>query len=59
VAEKDILSSSNVNPGKVLPPAKAEMVKQFFVSDKISKIMPGTKDFFCLHRRQEKTTDIV
>jgi hypothetical protein len=30
-------------PGKVLPSPTAEMVKQFYVSDEISRIMPGTK----------------
>jgi hypothetical protein len=42
---KGILSSPNVKPGKVLPPATAEMVKEFYVSDEISRIMPGRKNF--------------
>jgi hypothetical protein len=33
VSEKLILSSPNVKIGKVLPPATAEMVKQFNVSN--------------------------
>jgi hypothetical protein len=45
VGEKGILSSPNVKPGKVLPPATAEVVKQFYVSDEIGRIMPGTKDY--------------
>jgi hypothetical protein len=43
VTEKGILLSSTVIPGKVLLPATAEMVKQFFISDKISRLLPGTK----------------
>jgi hypothetical protein len=45
VAEKGILSSPSVESSKVLPPATAEMVKQFYVSDEINKIIPGTKDY--------------
>jgi hypothetical protein len=44
VAEKAIWSNPNVIPGKVLPPATAEMMKQFYVSDEISRITPGIKD---------------
>jgi hypothetical protein len=43
MAEKGILSSPNVKRGKVLPPPAAEMVKQFYVSDEICSIMPGTE----------------
>jgi hypothetical protein len=53
VAEKRILSSLSVKPGKVLPSATAEMVKKCYVSDKISKIMQGQKMSFCYLRRQE------
>jgi hypothetical protein len=49
VAEKGILSSPNVKSGKVLPPAIAEMVKQFYVSDEISRIMPETKDYISVN----------
>jgi hypothetical protein len=45
VAEKGILSSPIIKLGKVLPPATAEMVEQIYVSDEISKVMPGTKDY--------------
>jgi hypothetical protein len=31
----------------VLPPATAEMGKQFFVSDEISRIIPATKYYVC------------
>jgi hypothetical protein len=44
VAEIGILSSPNLKPGKVLPPTTAEMVKQFYVSGEISRIMPSTKE---------------
>jgi hypothetical protein len=43
--EKRILSSLHVKP--VLPPERAEMVKQFYSFDKISKIIPGTSNCFC------------
>jgi hypothetical protein len=45
VPEKEILSSSIVKPGKLLPPATIETVKQFYVSDELSKIMPETDDY--------------
>jgi hypothetical protein len=54
VAEKGILSSPNVKPGNVLPPASAEMVKHFYVSDEISRIMPGTKDYVCVNSKGKK-----
>jgi hypothetical protein len=54
VAEKLILSSPNVKPGKVLPPATAEMVKQFYVSDEVSRIIPGTKDYVSVNSEGRK-----
>jgi hypothetical protein len=45
VDEKGVLSIPNVKPDKVLPPATAEMVKQFYVSHEISRVTPGTKDY--------------
>jgi hypothetical protein len=42
MAEKGILSSHSIKPEKVLPP---ETVKQFYVSDQMSRIMSGTKDY--------------
>jgi hypothetical protein len=39
VTEKLILSSLHVKTGKVLSPATAETVKQFKVSNKISRII--------------------
>jgi hypothetical protein len=44
VSENGILSSPNVKPGKVLPPETIQMVKLFYVSHKISRIMPGKKN---------------
>jgi hypothetical protein len=46
LAEKGILSSPNVKQGTVLTPATIEMVKEFYVCDEISRIMPGTIDLF-------------
>jgi hypothetical protein len=47
------LSSPNVKPGKVLPPATTEM-KQLYVPDEIRRIMPGTKDYFSVNSRGKK-----
>jgi hypothetical protein len=46
VVEKGIFLSPNVKPSKVLLPATAEMVKQFYIRDEMSRITPGTKDHF-------------
>ena len=43
LATKGVLSSPNVKQGKLLPPAKSEIVKQFYVFCEISNIMPRTK----------------
>jgi hypothetical protein len=45
VTKKGILSGPSVKPGKVLPPATAEIVKQFYVPDETNMIMQGTKDY--------------
>jgi hypothetical protein len=45
MAGKGILSRPNVKPDKVLRPATAEIVKKFYVSDEISNIMPGPKNY--------------
>jgi hypothetical protein len=44
VAEKEIVSHPNVKEGKVLPPEKPAMVKQFYVSHEISRIIPRKTD---------------
>jgi hypothetical protein len=54
VAEEGILSSSYVKPGKVLPPATAEIAKQFYVSVEISRIMPGTKDYISVNSESKE-----
>jgi hypothetical protein len=60
VLEKGILSSSSAKPGRVLPPPTAEMIKQFYVSDEISR---DKRLCFCTLRRQDglssETTDTV
>jgi hypothetical protein len=48
VSYKGIFSTPNVKPGEGLPPATTEMVKQFYMSDEINRIMPGTKIMFLL-----------
>jgi hypothetical protein len=54
VAEKGILSSPNVKPGEVLPPATAEMVKQFYVPDQISRFKPGMKKYISVNPEGKK-----
>jgi hypothetical protein len=54
VAENGILSSPNVKPGKMLPPATAEMVNQFCVSDEISRIKIQTKDYVSVNSEGNK-----
>jgi hypothetical protein len=54
MAEKDIFSSPNRRPGKVLPPATADTVKQFYPSNEISRIMPGTKDYISVNSEGTK-----
>jgi hypothetical protein len=54
VAEKGIMSSPNVKPGKVLPPATMEMLKQFYMSDEISTNMPGTKYYVSVNSKGKK-----
>jgi hypothetical protein len=50
VAVKGILSS----PGNELPPVTAEMVKQLYVFDEISRIKPGTKDYVSVNSEGKK-----
>jgi hypothetical protein len=38
------LSSPNPQPGRTLPPAVADVINEFYNSDKASRMMPG-KDF--------------
>ena len=45
VAEKGVLSSSNPKLGRTLSAQTEEEVKNFYLSDDISRIMPGKKDF--------------
>jgi hypothetical protein len=54
VAEKEILSCLNEKPGRVLHLATAEMVKQFCVSDEISKIMLGQMIMFLLTQKARR-----
>jgi hypothetical protein len=52
VAENGMLSSPNVKPGKVLPPETTKMAKQFYISHKISRIMPGKNNYVSVTSRQ-------
>jgi hypothetical protein len=54
VTKKGILSSPHAKLGNVLPPARAKMVKQFYLSGEISRIMPGTKDYISVNSESKK-----
>lgn len=45
VAEKGIMSSPNPKCGRTLPAHIEEEIKHFYLSDEISRVMPGKKDF--------------
>jgi hypothetical protein len=54
VAEKGVLSSPNVKPCMVLPPATAETVREFCVSDEISRNIPRSKGYVSINSEGEK-----
>jgi len=45
------LSVPNPRPGKVLKSATAELVRDFYRSEDVSRAMPGTKDFVSLRSK--------
>ena len=45
VQEKGILASPNPKPGHSLPSKVVEIVRAFYTSDEVSRLMPGKKDF--------------
>ena len=45
VEEKGIMCDPAPNAGKTLSPETAKLVKEFYMSEEISRIMPGMKDF--------------
>jgi hypothetical protein len=51
VAGKGIMSSPNI---KVLPSVTAEMVKQLYVADEISRMMPRTEGYVSVNSEGEK-----
>ena len=54
VREKGILSTPNPKPGQSLPLKSVDVIKAFFESDDISRIMPGKKGF-CFSSTGRKT----
>jgi hypothetical protein len=38
----------------MLPPATGEMVKQFYISHEVERIMPGTKDYVSVNSEGKK-----
>lgn len=45
VKEKGIMSTPNPKPGKILEAGTVNLVREFYESDNVSRIMPGKKDF--------------
>lgn len=54
VREKGILSTPNPKPGKTLDEATTSLVKEFYNSDEVSRIMPGKKDFVTIREKGSK-----
>lgn len=55
VTEKRILFSLRVKSSKMLTPATAEMVKQFYAYDEISRIMPGMRDYISVNSEEKES----
>ena len=53
-AEKGILLSPNLKPGRRLSEETVLKVKQFYMSDDVSRQMPGKKDFVSINMDGEK-----
>lgn len=55
VKEKGILSTPNPKPGRTLNENVAELVKDFYNSDDVSRMMPGRKDCVSIKNKEGKT----
>lgn len=53
VEEKGILSTPDPKHGKPLPQETAVLVKEFYCSDEISRLMPGKKDYVSMGKNFE------
>ena len=53
------LSETNPKPGKVLNPETAALVKTFYRSDQVSRVMPGKKDFVSVRNKTSGKRDQV
>ena len=45
VATQGVLATPNIQPGKVLPTAVERRVTEFYLSDSVSCMMPGKKEY--------------
>ena len=54
VREEEILSSPNPEPGKILCPDVAELVKNPHSLDELSRLVPGKKDCTCVNEDEVK-----
>lgn len=54
VSEKGILSTPNPKPGKTLNENTAQLIKDFYNSDDVSRMMPGKKDFVTIRSQGSK-----
>jgi hypothetical protein len=48
VVDQGIISSPDPKPGKTLNEVAVEVVKSFYISDEVSKVMPGKKDYISI-----------
>lgn len=53
IEEKGILSTPDSKPGRTLPQETATLVKDFYCSDEISRLMPGKKDYVSMGKNSE------
>jgi hypothetical protein len=51
---KGISSNPKVKPGKVLPPPTAKIMKLFYISNSINRIIPRTKDDVPVNLKSKK-----
>lgn len=54
VNEKGILSTPNPKPGKTLNENTAQLVKEFYHQDDISRMMPGKEDYVTVRDKGSK-----
>jgi uncharacterized lipoprotein YajG len=46
--DQGIMSSPNPKPGKTLNEVTVEVIKSFYNSDEVSRVVPGKKDYISI-----------